>query len=65
MRTSKQQDFEKFALCVELIEAGFHRTREGMVKLVEIAQQMNTQKPRPELIRILRDHTPDVRDAGR
>ena len=64
MRSSKQQDFEKFARCVELIEAGTHKTREGLVRLVEIAQEMNSRKPRQELIRILRDHTPDIRSSG-
>lgn len=65
MRSAKQQDFERFAQCVERIEAGIHLTREGVIGLAEIAQQMNTRKPRTELIRILRDHTPDVRETGR
>lgn len=65
MHTSKQQDFEKFARCVELIESGSHLTRPGLIEIAEIAQTMNRQKPRHELIRILRDHTPDVRDIGR
>ena|SRR5215204_7362042 len=64
MHTSKQQDFEKFARCVELIESGSHLTRPGLVEIAEIAQTMNRQKPRHEMIRILRDHTPDVRDIG-
>ena len=65
MHTSKQQDFEKFARCVELIESGSHLTRPGLIEIAEIAQTMNRQKPRHELIRILRDHTPDIRDIGR
>jgi len=59
LRTSKRLDFEKFVRCVELIEAGYRLSREGLVELVEIAQTMNSQKLRPELIRILRDHTPN------
>jgi hypothetical protein len=59
LHTSKQQDFGKFARCVELIEAGLHLTRNGLIEIVEIAQTMNSQKPRQELIRILRDHTPN------
>ncbi len=64
MRTSKQTDFEKFAQCVEWIEAGRHLTREGLVHIAEIAQRMNSQKPRRHVISILRDHTPDIRDIG-
>jgi hypothetical protein len=64
MQSSKQQNFEKFARCVELIETGVHRTRDGLIMLAEIAQQMNARKPRSELIRILRDHTPDIREIG-
>ena len=64
MRSSKQQDFEKFARCVELIEAGNHLTREGLIEIAEITQTMNRQKSRQELIRILRDYTPDIRDIG-
>jgi hypothetical protein len=64
MHSSKQQDFEKFARCVESIEAKRHLTREGLVEIAEVAQTMNRQKPRHELIRILRDHTPDIRDIG-
>ena len=65
LRSSKQQDFEKFARCVELIDNGHHLTRTGLIEIVEITQTMNRQKPRGDLIRILRDHTPDVRDIGR
>jgi hypothetical protein len=64
LRTAKRYDFEKFARCVELIEAGRHRTTDGLIEIVEIAQTMNWQKPRHEMIRILRGHTPDVRDIG-
>ena len=62
LRSSKQQDFEKFARCVEMIEAQHHLTREGLIEIVQIAETMNRQKPRTELIRILRDYTPDIRD---
>ncbi len=65
LRTSKRFDFEKFARCLELIDADRHRTTDGLIEIAEIAQTMNRQKPRDELIRILRDHTPDVRDIGR
>ena len=65
MHSSKQKDFEKFARCVELIESGHHLTPAGLIEIAEIAQTMNRQKPRNELIRILRDHMPDFQDIGR
>jgi hypothetical protein len=64
LRTSKQYDFEKFARCLELIQAGHHLTREGLAAIAQITQTMNHRKPRPELVRILRGHTPDIRDTG-
>jgi hypothetical protein len=64
LHSSKQRDFEKFARCVRLIDAGLHMTREGLVDLAEIVETMNRQKPRTEMIRILRDHTPEIQDTG-
>jgi hypothetical protein len=65
LRTAKQLDFEKFASCVESIAAGRHLTREGLIEIAEVTQTMNRKVSRQEMIRILRDHTPDVRDIGR
>jgi hypothetical protein len=64
MHSSKQRDFEKFVTCVQMMELGVHRTRSGLADIAEIAQTMNRQKPRQYLIRILRDHTPEVQDTG-
>jgi hypothetical protein len=64
MHSSKQRDFEKFVRCVEMIDCGTHRTHSGLADIAEIAQTMNRQKPRQDLIRILRDHTPEVQDTG-
>lgn len=64
LRSSKQRDFEKFARCVCMIDAGLHLIREGVAGLAEIVQTMNRRKPRAEMIRILRDHTPEVQDTG-
>jgi hypothetical protein len=64
MRSSKQLDFEKFAQCVEWIDRGQHLIRDGLVRIAEVTQTMNRQKPRDELISILRGHTPDIRDIG-
>ncbi len=64
MRTSKQRNFEKFARCVEMIDAGHHLSSMGLADIAEIAETMNRQKPRTDLIRILRGHTPDIHDSG-
>jgi hypothetical protein len=64
LRTAKRLDFEKFAHCVELMAGGHHLTRSGLLEIVEIVRTMNRRKPRHDLIRILRGHTPDIRDIG-
>ena len=64
LRTSKQHDFEKFTACMAVIESGRHTTRDGLIEIVRIAETMNHRKPRHELVRILRGHTPDIRDTG-
>jgi hypothetical protein len=64
LRTSKQHDFERFAQCMALVERGRHLTRAGLIEIAEITQTMNHQKPRQDLIRILRGHTPNIRDTG-
>ena len=64
LRTAKRRDFESFARCVEMMADGRHRTRGGLIEILEIMQTMNRQKPRHDEIRILRDHTSDVRDIG-
>ncbi len=47
-----------------MIEAGHHLTCEGLAHIVEIAETMNRQKPRTDLLRILRGHTPNIQDTG-
>ncbi len=64
LRSSKRSDFEKFATCVDLVSRGRHLTPAGLLEIVEIARTMNRKKPRPELIRILRDYTPETLDTG-
>ncbi len=64
LRTSKQRNFEKFAQCVELVDRRHHLTRQGLADVAEIAETMNRRKPRTELIRILRGHTPNIPDTG-
>jgi hypothetical protein len=64
LRTSKRFDFELFAEAVKRMEDGRHRTPRGLIEILELASRMNRQKPRTDLIRILRDQTPDTRDTG-
>jgi hypothetical protein len=64
LRTAKHDDFAKFAHCVELIASGRHLTVDGLVEIAKVVETMNRRKPRHELIRILRGHTPDIRDIG-
>ncbi len=59
LRTSKRENFEKFARVIDLIGQGRHLTRPGLVEIAEIAQTMNHRKP-SEVLRILRDHTPTI-----
>jgi hypothetical protein len=60
LRSAKKADFEKFAFCVELMSQGGHLNRAGLADLLEVVQTTNRQKSRTELIRILRDHTPNA-----
>jgi len=62
LRSSKREDFSKFARVVKMIASGQHLTREGLIEIAQIAQTMNRRKSRTELIGILRDYTPDIRD---
>ena len=62
LRTAKRLDFERFVACMRMIEAKEHLTRRGLLEIVEIIQTMNHCKPRDDVIRILRDYTPDTND---
>ena len=64
LRSSKREDFEKFVRCVELVAGGSHTTPAGLIEIAEIVQTMNRRKPRHDLIRILRGHTPDIQATG-
>ena len=64
LRTSKRDNFDKFAECVELISAGRHLTVDGLIQIAEITETMNRKKSRQDLIRILRDYTPGALDTG-
>ncbi len=60
LRTSKQYDFEQFSLCMKMVSLNEHLTHAGLIRIVEISQTMNHRKSRDELIRILRDYTPNI-----
>jgi hypothetical protein len=64
LKTSKLQDFEKFARCVEQIQNNSHLSPQGLIDIAETVQTMNRQKSKQDLIRILRDYTPDIQDIG-
>jgi hypothetical protein len=65
MRTSKQQDFLKFAKCLRLMKTNEHLVPDGLIEIVEIAETMNRCKPRTDMIRILRDYTPNIGTISR
>jgi hypothetical protein len=60
LQTSKRMDFEGFKRCLAIIATGRHRTSAGLIEIARITETMNHRKPRGDLIRILRDHTPDT-----
>jgi hypothetical protein len=64
LHTAKRTDFEKFVRVLDMMEDDLHLTREGLAQIAEIAQTMNRRKPRTELIRILRGHTPNIQATG-
>jgi hypothetical protein len=60
LRTSKLNDFTKFAECVRLMNLNVPLSARGVVRIAEITETMNHCKSRTEMIRILRDYTPDT-----
>ncbi len=64
LRTAKQADFERFARCMRIVEAGRHVEPAGLIEIAEIAETMNRRTSRQSLIGILRGHTPEVQDTG-
>lgn len=64
LRSSKHENFEKFARCVELVSRNEHLSPQGLIEIAEITETMNHRKSRQDLIRILRGHTPNTLDRG-
>ena len=60
LRSSKRYDFDKFVMCMEIIKTNAHLTPRGLLEIVEVTQTMNHCKPRTEMMRILRDYTPNA-----
>lgn len=60
LRTSKRDDFEGFASCLEICRSGRHLTPAGLIEIARTTETMNHRKSRSELIGILRGHTPDT-----
>ena len=60
LRTSKNSDFLKFVKCMKVIATNAHLTVSGLLEIVKITETMNHCKPRTEMIRILRDYTPNI-----
>ena len=59
LKTSKQKDFEIFKKCVKLMDANKHLTKNGLVRILKLAEKMNNMKSKDNLIRILRNQTPN------
>ena len=57
LRTSKRDNFEKFARVIHLMDRGRHPTMPGLIEIAQISETMNHRKP-SKVLRILRDHTP-------
>ena len=57
LHSSKKTDFDKFAKVVDIVNARKHFEPEGLIKILKIAQTMNTRKSHQDLIRILTHHT--------
>ena len=45
LRTAKADEFAKFAVILQMMERGFHRSVEGLTHIAKISQTMNHRKP--------------------
>jgi len=64
LRTAKRKDFEVFVRCMKLIKKGTHLTKNGAIKIALLTEKMNRRKSRTDLIRILRNQTPNSASRG-
>jgi len=54
LKTRKNTDFRKFRRILQLMDAGQHLTREGVLEIIEIASSMNSTN-RPALLEVRRE----------
>ena len=59
LKTSKNNDFNLFVKCMKLIQGNAHLNKKGAINIALICENMNHKKSRAEIIRILRNQTPD------
>jgi hypothetical protein len=64
LRTSKRENFRKFARIIELMHLRRHLSLEGLTEIAEMTETMNFRKPSAAL-RILRGHTPTLFTTSR
>jgi hypothetical protein len=50
LRTSKQEEFTKFAECLRLTQLRSHLTTNGLIEIVKIAETMNHRRSRSEML---------------
>ena len=62
LRSAKRKDFERFAKCVKLMQERKHFIAEGVIKIAQLAEQMNHKVSRTKLIGIVRDYTPNSKN---
>jgi hypothetical protein len=59
LRTSKRDNFDKFADIVARMDRREHLSPSGLIEIAKISETMNFRKP-SEVLRILRGHTPTI-----
>lgn len=64
LKTSKRKDFNLFVECVQIMDKKEHLTEDGAIKIAQLCEKMNRQKSKTDIIRILRDHTPESLNKG-
>src|SRR5258708_2507061 len=60
LRTAKKQDFLLFAKIVKSMAKNYHRTKDGVIAIPLLSEQMNHRKSTSNLITILIDQTPNI-----
>jgi len=60
LQTQKRKNFEIFAQCMKMIEQKMHLQREGLIKIIQLTENMNHKRRKDNLIRILRNQTPKL-----